>query len=168
MRGIMAIDIGGRISFGITLSAALLSGRHRKPIPPAPNTRKDIIACAVKNTAHRYVDAVTSQRFYELILIIGTPPATAASYDKLLSIFIRQRGKPRSMRGQQSLVGGDEMFAAVERSLGRFHAKTPLRAANKLKTTTSMPGILRLRLCGIVDPFDAGQIAIALLPCRVR
>ena len=96
------------------------------------------------------------------VLMIGMPPAAAASKLRLTPFSSACRASSTPCVGEQRLVGGDDVLAGVERRLDRGRRRA-VGAADQFDEDV-VAGIARQRH-RIVEPCRAGDVDAAILAC---
>ena len=127
MRGVVALDVEGRIGFGIAQPLRVLqAGVERQPL--GLHAGQDVVAGAVEDAEdarHRIAGHRLAHRLDD---------RNAAGHRRLVveqhALLLGDLGQRHAMLGQQRLVGGDDVAAGFERRLDRS-ARRPSVAADQ-------------------------------------
>ena len=162
MRGVVALDVEGRVGLGIAQPLRVLeAGVERQPL--RLHAGQDVVAGAVEDAEH------ARHRIAGHRLAHGLDDRDAAGDRRLVveehALLLGDLGKRDAMPGEQRLVGGDDMAAGLERGLDR-RARRALLAADQLDEHVDVAALGKLDR--IVEPFGRAEIDAAVAAARAR
>ena len=112
VRGVDALDVEGRIGLRVAARCASLSASSKLAPFSRISERMKLLVPLMMPAIHSMRLAVSPSRS---ALMIGMPPATAASNATMTPLRLRRREDLVAMRGQQRLVGRHHVLAVLDR-----------------------------------------------------